>query len=99
MAPEAMAPVPKQVVVAGGVAWESDTERQIRFLRAMDRGMRSVQSKSHTWLAQLHASDASRVDAAERLLLAYAPQSAPDPASEPLALVRHIVLDAAYQLK
>jgi uncharacterized protein (DUF1800 family) len=98
MAPEAMASVPKQVVVAGGVQ-ESDTERQIRFLRAMDRGMRSVQFESDTWLAQLHASDATRVDAAERLLLAYAPQSAPDPASEPLAMVRHIVLDAAYQLK
>ena len=37
--------------------------------------------------------------AATRLLLAYAPQSPPDPASEPLAMVRHIVLDAAYQLK
>src|SRR5271169_3604370 len=37
MAPEAIAPVPKQVVVAGGVQ-ESDTERQIRYLRAMDRG-------------------------------------------------------------
>jgi uncharacterized protein (DUF1800 family) len=98
MAPEAMAPVAKQVVVAGG-AQESDAERQIRFLRAMDRGMRSVQFESDTWLAQLHASDATRVAAAERLLLAYAPQSAPDPASEPLAMVRHIVLDAAYQLK
>jgi len=33
------------------------------------------------------------------LLLAYAPQAAVDPASTPLAMVRHIVLDAAYQLK
>jgi hypothetical protein len=98
MAPEAMTPVPKQVVVAGGVQ-ESDTERQARFLRAMDRGVRSVQFESDTWLAQLHARDATRVDAAARLLLAYAPQSAPDPACEPLAMVRHIVLDAAYQLK
>jgi hypothetical protein len=95
---EAMESLPKQVVAAGGVQL-SDDERQIRFLRAMDRGLRSVQFESATWFAQFKATDATRTDAAMRLLLAYAPQSAPDPASDPLAMVRHIVLDAAYQLK
>jgi hypothetical protein len=96
--PDAMVLPPKQVIVASG-AQESDDERRIRFLKAMDRGLRSVQFESATWLAQLKATDATRTDAAMRLLLAYAPQSAPDPASDPLAMVRHIVLDAAYQLK
>ena len=95
---EAMESLPKQVVAAGGDQL-SDDERQIRFLKAMDRGLRSVQFESATWLAQLKATDVTRTDAAMRLLLAYAPQSAPDPASDPLAMVRHIVLDAAYQLK
>jgi hypothetical protein len=98
MAPEAMAPVSGQVVATGAVQ-ETDTQRQIRFMRAMDRGFRSVQFESATWLTDLHATDATRVDAATRLLLAYPPQSPPDPASEPLAMVRHIVLDASYQLK
>jgi hypothetical protein len=98
MSPEATAPAPRQVNAVGGVP-ESDAERQIRFMRAMDRGFRSVQFESEPWLAELHATDATRVDVAMRLLLACAPQSAPDPASEPLAMVRHIVLDAAYQLK
>jgi hypothetical protein len=40
-----------------------------------------------------------RADAATRLLLAHTPQAAADPASAPLAMVRRIVLDAAYQLK
>jgi len=95
---EAMAPVPKQVLAADGVQ-EADAERRTRFLRAMDRGLRSVQFQSDTWLAELRATDATRVQAATRLLLAYPPQSAPDPTSDPLAMVRHIVLDAAYQLK
>ncbi len=93
-----MPPVPKQVIAAGGVQ-ESDAERQIRFMRAMDRGLKSVQFESETWLAQIKTTDTTRSTAAMRLLLAYAPQSAPDPASEPLAMVRHIVLDAAYELK
>jgi len=33
------------------------------------------------------------------MLLAYAPRARPDPASEPLAMVRQLLLDAAYQLK
>src|SRR5208282_379690 len=71
MAPEALAPA--QVVVTGGVQ-ETDTQRQIRFMRAMDRGFRSVQFESATWLTELHTTDATRVDVATRLLLAYPPQ-------------------------
>jgi uncharacterized protein (DUF1800 family) len=96
--PDAMVVPPRQVIAAGG-AQESDDERRIRFLRAMDRGLRSVQFESTTWFAQFKITDSTRSDAAMRLLLAYAPQSAPDPASDPLTMVRHIVLDAAYQLK
>lgn len=90
--------MPKQIIAAGGEQ-ESDDDRRVRFMRAIDRGLRSVQFASDTWFAQLKATDTTRADAAMRLLLAYAPQSAPDPAGEPLAIVRHIVLDAAYQLK
>jgi len=94
----AMTPVPKQAVAAGGVQ-ESEVARRIRFLRAMERGLKSVQFDSDAWLAQLDTTERARTDAATRLLLAYAPQAAADPASAPLAMVRQMVLDAAYQLK
>jgi hypothetical protein len=93
-----MIPVPKQAVASGGVQ-ESEVARRIRFLRAMERGLKSVQFDSDAWLAQLNTTEHVRVDAATRLLLAHAPQAAADPASAPLAMVRQIVLDAAYQLK
>jgi uncharacterized protein (DUF1800 family) len=96
--PDAMAQLPKQVVATDGVQ-DADNERRARFQQAMDRGLRSVRFESDTWLAQIKTTDVTRTAAATRLLLAYAPQSPPDPNSEPLAMVRHIVLDAAYQLK
>jgi uncharacterized protein (DUF1800 family) len=92
-----MTAVPKSAVTAS--AGDPDKARQIRFMQAMDRGLRSVQFDSDAWLAQLKSTDQARAGAAIHLLLAYAPQTAPDPASEPLAMVRQIVLDAAYQLK
>jgi uncharacterized protein (DUF1800 family) len=94
----ATSPAPKQAIAAGGVQ-ESEIARRIRFLRAMERGLKSVQFDSDAWLVQLDTSEDLRVDAATRLLLAYAPQAAPDRSSAPLAMVRQIVLDAAYQLK
>jgi uncharacterized protein (DUF1800 family) len=94
----AMTPAPKQAIAAGGVQ-ESEVARRIRFLRAMERGLKSVQFDSDAWLAELDTTAHARVDAATRLLLAHAPQAAADPASAPLAMVRQIVLDAAYQLK
>jgi hypothetical protein len=97
-APAAMSPPPKQTVAANA-AEESDDARRIRFMRAIERGLKSVRFDSDAWLAELGTDERSRAGAAMRLLLAYAPQAAPDPSSPPLALVRQIVLDAAYQLK
>jgi uncharacterized protein (DUF1800 family) len=98
--PMAAAPksaVPKSAVTAS--AGDPDKARRIRFMQAMDRGLASVQFDSDAWLAQLKTTAPARADAAARLLLAYAPRTAPDPASEPLTMVRQIVLDPAYQLK
>ena len=95
-----MGAVPKQAIQAQG-ALDPEKARQIRFMRAMERGVSSVQFESGLWLTQFDASRGtrSRSGAASRLLLATAPQSVPDASSEPLALVRALVLDAAYQLK
>ena len=78
---------------------ESDIARRTRLMRAMDRGLKSLQFDSDAWFATLKATPDARASAATRILLAYAPQTQPDPAGEPLTLVRQIVLDAAYQLK
>jgi len=99
-APEPMAAnVPRQAITPVG-AQDPDKLRQIAFRRAMERGLNSVQFDSAAWLAQFGAlPDSARTDAATRLLLATAPQSAPDAKSEPLTMVRGIVLDVSYQLK
>ena len=80
-----------------------DTERvrAARFLRAVDRGIRSVQFDSAAWFAQWKAPrDAqARNDDAVRLLFAVAPQTPPPQEPESLALLRELVLDAAYELK
>ena len=62
----AMTPAPKQAIAPGGVQ-ESEVARRIRFLRAMDRGLKSVQFDSNAWLAQLDRNERSRTDAATRL--------------------------------
>jgi uncharacterized protein (DUF1800 family) len=100
MATLPMAPAPRQAIAPAG-AQDEDKLRQLRFRQAMDRGVNSLQFDSAAWLAQFGASPgpAQRVDGATRLLLATAPQGVPDPASEPLAMVRGIVLDVSYQLK
>ncbi|MDQ6917255.1 MAG: DUF1800 domain-containing protein [Pseudomonadota bacterium] len=92
-------PMPTQAVQAQG-ALDPDKARQVRFMRAMERGISNISFQSDVWLAQFDASrgTSSRGGAAARLLLATAPQS-PQDASEPLALVRALVLDASYQLK
>ncbi|MEP6997788.1 MAG: DUF1800 domain-containing protein [Betaproteobacteria bacterium] len=91
--------IPRHAVQPQG-ALDPDKARQARFMRAMERGMSSIPFDSEAWLAQFDASRgaSSRGGAAARLLLATAPQS-PQDASEPLALVRALVLDASYQLK
>jgi uncharacterized protein (DUF1800 family) len=95
-----MASPPRQTIASSG-AQDQDKLRQIQFLRAMDRGLASIQFDSAAWLAQFKSvsDSAGRANAVTRLLVATAPQAAPDPHSDPLALVRGIVLDAAYQLK
>ena len=78
---------------------DAEVARRIRFMKAMDRGLNSVQFDSDAWFGALKATPDARAAAATRMLLAYAPQARPDPASEPLAMVRQLVLDAAFQLK
>ena len=68
-------------------------------MRAMDRGLKSVRFDSDAWFGSLKDPGNARSAAASRVLLAYAPQSEIEPAGESLAIVRQIVLDAAYQLK
>jgi uncharacterized protein (DUF1800 family) len=95
-----MAMVPRQAIASAG-AQDPDKMRQIQFQRAMERSLASIQFDSTTWLAQFKSvpDPVRRTEAVTRLLVAIAPQTAPDPHSEPLAQVRGIVLDAAYQLK
>ena len=97
----AAAPTMVDALAPKGVsaADESETTRRIRFMRAMDRGLKSVQFDSDVWLGELNATPGTRAVAATRMLLAYAPQAQIDAAGEPLTMVRQIVLDAAYQLK
>ena len=85
---------------AAEAANDAEQARGLRLMRAVDRGVRSVQFDSAAWFAQWKApADAQARNAdAVRLLFAVAPQ-APPQATEPLALVRELVLDAAYELK
>ena len=91
---------PKQAIAPAGVQ-DPDKMRQVQFMKAMDRGISSLQFDGGAWLARFQsAGDATaRADAATRMLLAVAPQSPPDPRDQPIAVVRGIVLDASYQLK
>ena len=79
-----------------------DTERvrAIRFLRAVDRSIRSVQFDSTAWVAQWKSTADARArdDAIVRLLFAVPPRTALQ-RSEPVALLRGLVLDPAYELK
>ncbi len=74
--------------------------RQQRLQRQMERGLASLHFDSARWMAKLPGADAAeRTQAAQRLLLATEPQQAVDPNADSLALLRGLVLDAAYQLK
>jgi uncharacterized protein (DUF1800 family) len=102
--PMAVAAVPKQIATPNGVR-ETEAERQLRFMRAIERGLASVQFDSKAWFAQLAPPEGApedvrdRAQAATRLVLAITPQTPHEPTGEPLGLVRQLVLDAAYQLK
>jgi uncharacterized protein (DUF1800 family) len=82
---------------AGNAA--AELARKIKFMRAMDRGVRSVHFDSDAWLQSLGAPPGSSATRATRALLAYAPQGEIDGKADSAALLREIVLDAAYQLK
>jgi uncharacterized protein (DUF1800 family) len=83
-----------------GAADETEQARRVRLMRAVDRGVRSVQFDSVAWFAQWKApADAQARNAdAVRLLFAVVPQTPPQ-GTEPLAMLRELVLDAAYELK
>jgi uncharacterized protein (DUF1800 family) len=80
---------------------DAERARQIRAARAIERGITSVRFDPAAWTAQLDTPRPAKShrDAAVRLLLAVAPQTAPDANSDTLTLVRGLALDAAYQLK
>jgi uncharacterized protein (DUF1800 family) len=102
--PTTIAAVPRQTVAPNG-AQDTEMARQLRFMQAMERGLASVQFDSEAWFGRLRGPEGGpedmrdRAQAATRLLLAVAPQTPHEPTDEPLTLVRHLVLDAAYQLK
>jgi uncharacterized protein (DUF1800 family) len=102
--PMPIAAVPKQAIASTGAA-ETETERQLRFMRAMDRGLESVKFDREGWFARLGLPVGApedvrdRAQAATQLLLAIPAQTPHEPTGEPLTLVRQLVLDAAYQLK
>ena len=81
-------------------AADDEKGRQQRFRRRMERALASVHLDSARFLAQFSGTTAeARAQTAQRLLLATGPQQAPDRNADSLALVRELVLDAAYQLK
>jgi len=66
----------------------------------MERGVSNIHFDAARWLAQLPGETAAeRGKRAQRLLLAVAPQQTIDLSADAPALVRSLVLDAAYQLK
>jgi uncharacterized protein (DUF1800 family) len=91
--------VPDRTIAAQGTA-DDDKTRQQRFARQMERGLASLDFDSARWIAQFPgATAAERGRAAQRLLLATAPQQPPDFDADSRAFAHAILLDAAYQLK
>ena len=89
---------PKRALTPQGVPDEA--ARRQRFVRQMERGLASLEFDSARWMAQFPDAGATeRERAAQRLLLATAPQVSPELPADSLTFVRGIVLDAAYQLK
>jgi len=87
------------ITPAAAPADASGLARKIRFMRAMDRGLRRVHFDSDAWFDSLGGLSSARPANASRVLLAFAPQTEAQATAEPLEIVRQIVLDAAYQLK
>jgi uncharacterized protein (DUF1800 family) len=105
MAPTAAAEPMASMTAAGLNAapepGKDEQARRLRSMRAVDRGLRSVQFDSKSWLAQWKApGDANaQSDAFVRLLFAVPPQAPPARGEEPLAMLRGLVLDAAFELE
>ena len=96
---EGAAKVPRQVLAPNG-GMDPEKVRAQRFAREMDRGLRSVPFDGARWMVRLPgAATPERNAAAERLLLATAPQQPLDPQADAATFVRALLLDAAYQLK
>lgn len=86
---EAERDVPKLASTPQGVPDEA-TRRQ-RFLRQMERGLASLDFDSARWMAQFPGANAAdRERAAQRLLLATAPQASPGLPADSLTFVRGI---------
>jgi uncharacterized protein (DUF1800 family) len=99
MSAEAAPAVTEALASASPADDTAELSRKIKFMRAMDRGLKSVHFDSDAWFGTLKGPADARAETASRMLLAYAPQGEIDRSGEPLAIVRQIVLDAAYQLK
>jgi uncharacterized protein (DUF1800 family) len=79
---------------------DADSARRQRFMRQMDRGVSSIHFDSAGWMARFPgATIEERSRWAQRLLLPVEPQRTTDLSADSLAVVRGLVLDAAYQLK
>ena len=89
---------PKGAALPG--AANAERARQQRFARQMERGLSSLHFDSARFMAQFPGTAPNeRARWAQRLLLAVAPQQPTDSTADSLAVVRALVLDAAYQLK
>jgi len=81
-------------------SFDIDQVRRARYAREMERGMTGLGFDSARWMAQFPGATATaRKHAAQRLLLATAPQAEPDYGTDSLSFVRGILQDAAYELK
>ncbi|MEO8303483.1 MAG: DUF1800 domain-containing protein [Betaproteobacteria bacterium] len=90
-------PAPTASAMADGNA---DAVRRQRFIRQMDRGLSGVHFDSDPWMTRFPGeTPVERARWAQRLLLPVEPQQATDLSADSLAVVRGLVLDAAYQLK
>jgi uncharacterized protein (DUF1800 family) len=88
-------PMPPAMAMGDG-----DAARRQRYARQMERGLATVHFDSDAWMARMPgATPVERARSAQRLLLPVEPQHATDLSADSLAVVRGLVLDAAYQLK
>jgi hypothetical protein len=89
----------REGMIVTTIALPEDMHRALS-MRAVDSGIRSVQFDSAAWFAQWKApaDGVARNNDAVRLLFAVAPQTPPQ-TTEPLSMLRELVLDAAYELK